>query len=244
MARINLTEMLNHEKETQENRGRKFARNFYFKKNGRNNALVKFLLNSIEDIPVFTTHTIQKFSKSGKRFFQEVDCMGEGCPLCNYAINNPNGTVSFRHDKIVIPLVNFTAVDKDGNVAPAVEYWTRSAGFFSSTILPFAERFNFGGYIEIQKNGSGKQTIYTLYPVEDKFEGRPLEPVKSVEEYIKIYNTDIESDLKSIVQSLTDNELSAIIGGSTGDEVPFGVDTNTSANANNEVPVRRNTHGF
>ena len=28
MARINLAEMLNHEKETQENRGRKFARNF------------------------------------------------------------------------------------------------------------------------------------------------------------------------------------------------------------------------
>ena len=58
-----------------------------------------------------------------------------------------------------------------------------------------------------------------------------------------MYNTDIESDLKSIVQSLSDNELSAIIGGSTGDEVPFGVDTNTSANANNEGPVRRNTHG-
>lgn len=245
MARINLTEMLNHEKETQENRGRKFARNFYFKKNGRNNALVKFLLNSTEDIPVFTTHTVQKISKSGKRFFQEVDCMGEDCPLCNYAINNPNGTVSFRHDKIVIPLVNFTAVDKDGNVAPAVEYWTRSAGFFSSTILPFAERFNFGGYIEIQKNGSGKQTTYTLYPVEDKFEGRPLEPVKSVDEYIKIYNTDIESDLKSIVQSLSDNELSAIIGGGAGDEMPFGVETNASANTNtNEVPVRRNTHGF
>ena len=61
-----------------------------------------------------------------------------------------------------------------------------------------------------------------------------------------MYNTDIESDLKSIVQSLSDNELSAIIGGGAGDEVPFGVDTNTntSANANNEVPVRRNTHGF
>ena len=163
--------------------------------------------------------------------------MGEDCPLCNYAINNPNGTVSFRHDKIVIPLVNFTAVDKDGNVAPAVEYWTRSAGFFSSTILPFSERFNFGGYIEIQKNGSGKQTTYTLYPVEDKFEGRPLESVKGVDEYIKIYNTDIESDLKSIVQSLSDNELSAIIGGGSEDEVPF-------KESGNEVPVRRNTHGF
>ena len=244
MARINLAEMLNHEKETQENRGRKFARNFYFKKNGRNNALVKFLLNSTDEVPVYTTHTIQKISKNGKRFFQEVDCMGEDCPLCKYAINNPNSTVSFKHDKVVIPLVNFTAIDKDGNVAPAVEYWTRSAGFYSSTILPFAERFDFGGYIEVQKNGSGKQTTYTLYPVSGKFEGRPLEPVKSVDEYIKIYNTDIESDLKSIVQSLSDNELSAIIGGGTGDKVPFGVDTNTSASANNEVPVRRNTHGF
>ena len=47
------------------------------------------------------------------------------------------------------------------------------------------------------------------------------------------------------MQSLSDNELSAIIGGGAGDEMPFGVDTNTSANTStNEVPVRRNTHGF
>ena len=61
--------------------------------------------------------------------------------------------------------------------------------------------------------------------------------MKNVEEYLSMYNTDIESDLKSIVQSLSDNELSAIIGGSTGDEVSF-------TESGNEVPVRRNTHGF
>ena len=237
MARINLAEMLNREKETQENRGRRFARNFYFKKGGRNNALVKFLVSNTEDIPVFTTHTIQKISKNGKRFFQEVNCLGEDCPLCHYAVNNPNGTVSFYHDKMVIPLINFTALDKDGNVAPAVEYWTRSAGFFSTVIMPFAERFNFYGYVEIQKNGSGKQTTYTLYPVEDKFEGRPLEPVKTFEEYINIYSVDIESDLKSIVQTLSDSEIAAIVGGASRSSAePIEVP--------NEIPVRRNTHGF
>ena len=61
MARINLTEMLNHEKETQENRGRKFARNFYFKKGGRNNALVKFLLIA-QKIFLYLLHTL--FRKS------------------------------------------------------------------------------------------------------------------------------------------------------------------------------------
>ena len=64
------------------------------------------------------------------------------------------------------------------------------------------------------------------------------------DEYIKIYNTDIESDLKSIVQSLSDNELSAIIGGGAREEMPFPA-TNVNDDAHtNEVPVRRNTHGF
>ena len=37
MARINVTEMLNHEKEIKEKHERKFARDFYFKKNGSKN---------------------------------------------------------------------------------------------------------------------------------------------------------------------------------------------------------------
>ena len=239
MARITLSEMMNHEKENAEksNNFRKFATNFYFKKGGRQNALVKFLIKGTEDVPIFTTHTVQKISKSGKKYFQEVDCMGEGCPLCNYAINNQDGIVSFRHDKIVIPLINFTATDADGNTVPQVQYWTRSSGFYSNTILPFAERFGLDGYVEIQKNGTGKQTTYTLYPVEGKFEGRPLEAPLPVEEYLKEYDVNIDKDLKTIVRELSDNEISAIIGGSA-------VGEESVAKEEPARPVRRSTHGF
>ena len=238
MARITLSEMMNHKKESAEKGGfRKFATNFYFKRDGRQNALVKLLITGAEDVPVFTTHTVQKISKSGKKYFQEVDCMGEGCPLCNYAINNQNGIVSFRHDKIVIPIINFTATDADGNNIPQVQYWTRSSGFYSNTILPFAERFGLDGYVEIQKNGTGKQTTYTLYPVEDKFGGRPLEAPLPVEEYLKEYDVNIDEDLKSIVRELSDNEISAIIGGSA-------VGEESVAKEEPARPVRRSAHGF
>lgn len=166
---------------------------------------VKILIDDVRKVFTYRTHRVQRISKKGTQYWQDVNCIGEGCPLCEYAAKTDGKKgISRAHDTIVIPML-----DLDYGETPTVTYWVRSSGFYRSILVPFVAHFHEGlnGFIEINKAGSGQGTVYNLYPTNEKMK---IE-LKSNEEYIKEYNVNIEEDLKSIIYDYSLEKLQQLI---------------------------------
>ena len=230
--RIQLATMEEHLDSQQGNRT--FANQFFIPK-GMSQKRVKILLDKISDVPVFRSHTVTRTSKNGKRYFQEVNCIGDGCPLCAHAQKTQGqGNVSYAHDRIVIPLVDFDYVDREGKKVPVISYWVRSSNFYRTVLATFTSRFAglLDGYVDVMKSGSGQGTTYALFPANDTT-GMP--PVKSNEEYLKDFDVDMDEDLKTVVYDMTSEQMSKLIP-TQEDDVPFYDST--------QATRRVSTHGF
>ena len=231
--RISLNVMEEHLDNQNTNANRTFAHQFFIPK-GVPSKNVRFLIKDLSDVMAFRTHTVTRTSKKGKQYFQEVGCIGDGCPLCDYAFKTDGkGVASYARDKIVIPLVDFNYVDKDGNDAPVVSYWVRSSNFYRNVLAFYVSKFKglLDGYVEVNKTGTGVNTTYSLFPSE----GEGLPPIKSVDEYLKDFDVNMEEDLKSIILDYNAEQMNHLIPHTEENiEVPF-----------EEAPKRRvSTHGF
>ena len=230
--RIQLATMEEHLDSQQGNRT--FANQFFIPK-GMSQKRVKILLDKISDVPVFRSHTVTRTSKNGKRYFQEVNCIGDGCPLCAHAQKTQGqGTVSYAHDRIVIPLIDFDYVDSEGKKVPTVSYWVRSSNFYRTVLATFTSRFAglLDGYVDVTKSGTGQGTTYALFPANDTT-GMPA--VKTNEQYIEDFGVDMDEDMKTVIYEMTAEQMSKLIP-TQEDDVPFYDST--------QATRRVSTHGF
>lgn len=230
--RIQLETMEEHLDSQQGNRT--FANQFFIPK-GMSQKRVKILLDKISDVPVFRSHTVTRTSKNGKRYFQEVNCIGDGCPLCAHAQKTQGqGTVSYAHDRIVIPLVDFDYVDREGKKVPVISYWVRSSNFYRTVLATFTSRFAglLDGYVDVMKSGTGQGTTYALFPANDTT-GMPA--VKTNEQYIEDFGVDMDEDMKTVIYEMTAEQMSKLIP-TQEDDVPFYDST--------QATRRVSTHGF
>ena len=237
--RIQLATMEEHLDSQQGNRT--FANKFFIPK-GMSQKRVKILLDKISDVPVFRSHTVTRTSKNGKRYFQEVNCLGDDgcCPLCAHAHKTQGqGTVSYAHDRIVIPLIDFDYVDSEGKKVPVISYWVRSSNFYRTVLATFTSRFAglLDGYVDVMKSGTGQGTTYALFPANDTT-GMPA--VKTNEQYIKDFGVDMDEDMKTVIYELTDEQMYRLISSqevtNNNDDVPFYDST--------QATRRVSTHGF
>ena len=233
--RIQLETMEEHLDSQQGNRT--FANQFFIPK-GMSQKRVKILLDKISDVPVFRSHTVTRTSKNGKRYFQEVNCIGDGCPLCAHAQKTQGqGNVSYAHDRIVIPLVDFDYVDREGKKVPAISYWVRSSNFYRTVLATFTSRFAglLDGYVDIMKSGTGQGTTYALFPANDV---NNMPPVKSNAQYLEDFGVDMDEDMKTVIYEMTSEQMAKLIPTqeTVTDDVPFYDST--------QATRRVSTHGF
>lgn len=239
--RIQLNTMEEHLDNQQNVMNRTFAHQFFIPR-GVNAKRVKILMDKISDVMAFRTHTVTRTSKNGKQYFQEINCLGDNCPLCQHA-NQTQGkqNVSYAHDRIVIPLIDFDYVDKDGNKTPVMSYWVRSSNFYRTVLATFTSRFAnlFDGYVDVTKSGSGTGTTYALFPSNNTDN---LPPIKSNDEYLKDFDVNMDEDLKTIIFDMdAEHMMKFVPNGNVQAEqeqadVPF---------YDSSAPTRRvTTHGF
>lgn len=231
--RIALNVMEEHLDNQQSNNNRTFAHQFFIPK-GVQSKNVKFLIKDLSEVMAFRTHTVTRISKKGKQYFQEVSCLGDGCPLCDYAFKTDGkASSSYARDKIVVPLIDFDYVDSEGNKTPTISYWVRSSNFYRNVLALYVSKFKglLDGYVEVNKTGTGVNTTYSLFPAS----GDDLPKLKSVDEYLKDFDVNMEEDLKSIIYELNAEQMNRLIPHESNEvEVPF-----------EEAPKRRvSTHGF
>ena len=233
--RIQLNTMEEHLDNQQSTRT--FAHHFFIPK-GMTTKRVKILLDKISDVPVFRTHTVTRTSKNGKRYFQEVNCIGDGCPLCEHAQKTDGqANVSFAHDRLVIPLIDFDFVNSEGQKTPVMSYWVRSSNFYRTVLATFTSRFAglLDGYVDVMKSGTGQGTTYALFPANDV---NNMPPVKSNAQYLEDFGVDMDEDMKTVVYDMTAEQMAKLIPAqeTVTDDVPFYDST--------QATRRVSTHGF
>lgn len=179
--------------------------NFYLK--DREKAVVKLLIETPEDIPVVRTHLIQLYSKQGRPYFVEVNCLGDGCPLCESKakdVDNQNNAVSFAHDRLIIPLV---VLERNGQKELTYALFTRSINFYTNSLSPYGARFDLTQPIEMQRSGQGTATTYNMFPAvnpEEYDTGKTLEELKAD---LGVASDDATGRVDSIVKTWTAEQM-------------------------------------
>lgn len=214
MARINLEEMKT--RLDQQNSG-SFISSFYLKGDGSHN-IVKFLLNSVNDIEIFSVHSVRLAGKNGN-YFNSVNCKGgDDCTLCREAVNHTAEKmplVSRTRDNVYIPVI--VMYDKEGKFNPYYAVWERSTKFFRDTLAPTFARYDIHGAFEIERRGVAPQVQYNIYNVDKDFEGNKIDFTKSVEDYKAEFNVkddDIFGRPDSYIHDWDDEQIKLFV--STG----------------------------
>lgn len=140
-------------------------------KNDNDSTRVRFLLESVNDVPGFKYHPIEQTSQNGKNYTVNVDCLDfdghhkDSCALCQAS----HGTKT----SLFIPVINYTPrVYKTGELIdePQYEIWERYANFYS-VIAEFCQRFTKPGLswqviADIVRHGSKDYRIYPVFNIE------------------------------------------------------------------------------
>lgn len=237
MARINLEEMKTRLDNQQSGN---FIPSFFLKGDGSHN-IVKFLLNSVNDIEIFSVHSIRLAGKNGN-FFNSVNCTGaEDCALCREAVNHTGEKmplVSRTRDNVYIPVV--VMYDKDGKFNPYYAIWERSTKFFRDTLAPTFARYDIHGAFEIERRGVAPQVQYNIYNVDKDFEGNAIDFSKSVEDYKKEFDVkddDVFGRANSYIHDWNPEQIKMFV--STGKYPVIKTDEENKDEAVAESPQRR-----
>lgn len=179
--------------------------NFFLK--DKEKAIVKFLFKDASEIPVVRSHLVSLYSKQGKQYYVEVNCLGEDCPFCQAKaadVDNQNTAISFAHDRLIIPLV---VLERNNKKELTYALFTRSINFYTNNISPYGARFDLSGPIEMQRSGQGTSTTYNMYPAvnpEEYDTGKTLEELKAD---LGVLDDDAVGRVDSIVKSWTAEQM-------------------------------------
>lgn len=220
--------------------------NFYLKDGEK--AIIQLLINDASEIPVVRTHTVQLFSKNGKKYFAEINCKAdEGhCPLCEAkkaAGQDGLKSVSFAHDKLIIPLA---VLERNGEKQTKYALFTRSVNFYTNNLSAYSSRFNINDPIEISRSGSGTSTNYTLFPPVNPDEYKLDKSIDELKKDLEVEDDDVVGRIDSVVKTWNPAQMSFYL--ETG-QMPSKANMNpTNDNkAEEETPniTRRvSNHGF
>ena len=236
MARINFNDI---EKRNEEKKA--FANGVNFKRiselwlKDRESAYVKVLLDDIKNVEVHSIHKVKIPTKTGKSFNIHVDCLGQGCPLCEEAKKHTEEmfpTVTRVRDMIYVPLLSFMNYQGEEELNFAV--------LASSDFFPDMARYGINGNFEIQRTGSGTSTTYRFYPAVKLGNGNPFPNVDMKQVYSDL-NIELPDDIygreDSLIRNWNEEQMLEYI--ETG-KFPK-VKTNNVAD---EVTPRTMNHGF
>lgn len=169
-----------------------FIQSFYLKENENN--YIKFLISSVNDLLIVSSHNVVMTSKKGNKYYQLVDCIRDGCPLCKAA--SPNGGVSYARDVAIIPVLVLYNENKE--YEPTYKLWSRSIGYISNTLMGYESRYGLDGIVEVERKGSGTSTTYSLYSARKGMNGEDLPELPDLSKIREDFEVK-DDDYKSIV---------------------------------------------
>lgn len=169
-----------------------YVQSFYLKENENN--FIKFLISSVNDLLIVSAHTVVTTSKKGNKYYQLVDCIGDGCPFCKAA--TPNGSVSYARDVAIIPVL--VLYNENGEYEPAYKLWSRSIGYISNTLMGYESRYGLDGIVEVERRGVDKNTTYSLYSARKGMNGADLPELPDLSKIREDFDVK-DDDYRSIV---------------------------------------------
>lgn len=121
-------------------------------------AIVRFLLESIQDIETITYHEYKTMGDNGRPRYQRISCLEtDMCPLCVAAARDPRGAVTPAKISSFLPLYNYED--------EASQIWTRSVPA-TEEIAELLQRAHpiYSRRYSIKRKGA-KGDIKTRYPI-------------------------------------------------------------------------------
>lgn len=222
-----------------------YINTFYLSKD-KDHTIVRFLLEDVKDIELYSVHRVKMTSKAGKEYAVEVSCHGDNCPLCQEALKYDKQAfpkVSKARDNIYLPLIRL--YDAKGNLDPSYQVFVRSTRYYRDTFAGFAARYDLGGYTEIERIGEGLKTTYNLYNVTKDFDGKPLDSGMTIAELKKDYDVkedDIFGRRDSLIKDWTAEQFAEYLETGT---YPSDGDADESEEKEEVTPRSRTSkHGF
>lgn len=249
MARMTLEDADKRLKERDTSSGG-FVNTFYLK-NDKDTNIVKFLLDDVKDIEVYSVHEVKMTSKNGVPYRVQVNCLGDGCPLCKEAQKYKDQMfplVSRAKDNIYLPVIKL--YDNDGNKNPEFAVWVRSTKFYRDSFSAVVSRYGLKDCYEIERRGAKgeKQVAYNMFPItngkDNKGDDIPFAgiDVEKLKEDFDVTDTTICGARNSLIRSWSAEDFAEFL--ETG-SYPKGSSSSSSEDDGEVVPRSRSSkHGF
>ena len=189
--------------------GTEFKNVPFFKLEDKQTATIKFLFDDPSAIPVVRTHMIQMYSKKGTPYYTEVSCIADSgsCPFCEAKsadVNNEDSTLSFAHDRMVLPLV---VLERGGKKELSYELFIRPISFYTGVISPYSARFSLLEPIEITRNGTKANTTYSMFPAMNADEFKIDKTLDELKADLNFDETDIIGRYDSFIKTWTAEQM-------------------------------------
>lgn len=255
MARMSISNAMSALKAQEESRSNfsgKYVNKFIMKGDGAQ-TFVKFLIEDLNDVEVYSVHQVRMKSKNGKDYAVSVDCLGSNCPLCREAPNHINEKypmipmVTKAKHNVTIPLIN--AFSGEDGKTPAYEVLMWSTWMYKK-IQPMLARIRpITQPIELLRTGTSTDTSYSAFGADpDADEVKALSgTVEELKTKFDVKDDDIYGRNDSLIKAWTAEQMEEYI--STG---TYPSNSGSQADGANEPveeaqPVTRRTatkHGF
>lgn len=243
MARISFNDIDQRieEKKSFANGGNFKRINAFFLKD-KESSYVKVLLDDIKNVEVHSVHLVKVNFNTGKHFTVHVDCLGNGCPLCEEAKNHTEEmypVVTRARDMVYVPLLTF--MNYKGEEEIGFSILGRSTTWAQSDFFPDMARYGIDGNFEIQRTGSGTGTTYRFYPARQLPNGKPF-PNVDMKQVYKDLDIELPADIfgrhDSFVRSWDESQMEEYI------ETGMFPKIKQEDSVANEVTPRNTDHGF
>ena len=156
-----------------------YVNEFYLKKDKETN-FIKLLTTKIDDMEIHSIHQVALTSpKTGKTYYNKVDCLGDGCPLCKEALKNTKA-VSKARDMVFIPIIQI--YNDKGEFEPSYKIFSRSVRWMAENLVGFEARYGLEGIIEVERVGEKLKTAYNLYDARKGKNGEALPDLPDIDQ--------------------------------------------------------------
>ena len=194
-------------------------------KNDKDEARVRFLAETVEDVEGFVFHDVEAISAKGVKYTKKVDCLNDGnhpedCPFCVHAsATDGKAGISKRKANLFLELL----VEDKNTGEQSIQFWQRPSKYYSE-LSSTASRYKplCGRQFDIVRNGAKgvAGTTYSLFPIDSDVK---VSLAELREKYPKV------EVIGNIIQTMTPEQMMNTLAG-VEDEPEEKVE---------EVPVRR-----
>lgn len=174
--------------EDNKNNNRDYTPSFYLNKE-KDSTFIRFLFNNLDDVSIHSIHSVAMPGKSGKTYFAQVDCVGDGCPFCKHATKDT--PFSRARDMGYMPVLQI--YNENGEYEPTFKVFNRSVVWMSDVLVGFEARYGLDNIVEIERVGSGNKTTYMLYPAMKGYKGQELPELPPLEKLLDDFEVTQEA---------------------------------------------------